>query len=68
MAASSRASAVFLTAIVGLGAVLRFWSIGAGAPWRMGVDEPFILSHAIQILKSGDFNPHFFDYGGEQAG
>ena len=50
--------------VVGLAAVLRFWAIGSGAPYRVGVDEPFVVATAVGIMKSGDFNPHFFDYGG----
>jgi 4-amino-4-deoxy-L-arabinose transferase-like glycosyltransferase len=46
------------------GAALRLWGIGAGAPFRMGVDEPVIVSIALRMIKSGDFHPHFFDYGG----
>jgi 4-amino-4-deoxy-L-arabinose transferase-like glycosyltransferase len=46
------------------GGALRLWGIGAGAPYRMGADEPVVLQTALGIVKSGDFNPHFFDYGG----
>jgi 4-amino-4-deoxy-L-arabinose transferase-like glycosyltransferase len=46
------------------GAILRFWNITAGLPYKIGVDEPVIANHAIQMMKSGDFNPHFFDYPG----
>jgi 4-amino-4-deoxy-L-arabinose transferase-like glycosyltransferase len=53
-----------VAAIVLLGAVLRFWGLDAGAPFRTGVDEPVILSTALRIVKTGDFHPHFFDYGG----
>ena len=28
----------------------------------LGVDEPEILDRAVRILRTGDFNPHFFDY------
>src|SRR5690606_39396412 len=30
----------------------------------MGVDEPAILSTALRMIRTGDFHPHFFDYGG----
>lgn len=46
------------------GAALRFWNLSAGLPYKIGVDEPIIADRAIHILKSGDFNPHFFDYPG----
>lgn len=39
-------------------------AIGAGAPYRVANDEPFVVGMALQIMKTGDFNPHFFDYGG----
>jgi 4-amino-4-deoxy-L-arabinose transferase-like glycosyltransferase len=50
--------------IVSLGAALRFWTIGAGAPYEIGVDEPVIVNTAVRMIKTGDFNPHFFDYPG----
>ncbi len=46
----------------GLG--LRCWSIGNGIPHTVGVDEPEILRRVVLMMKSGDLNPHFFDYGG----
>jgi 4-amino-4-deoxy-L-arabinose transferase-like glycosyltransferase len=30
----------------------------------MGIDEPVILKTAVTMIKTGDFNPHFYDYGG----
>ncbi len=53
-----------LVVIVAAGASLRAWGAGAGAPYRMGVDEPVIVSNALRMIRTGDFNPHFFDYGG----
>jgi 4-amino-4-deoxy-L-arabinose transferase-like glycosyltransferase len=53
-----------LLALLASGACLRLWGIGAGAPYRMGADEPIVLQTTLGIVKSGDFNPHFFDYGG----
>jgi hypothetical protein len=53
-----------LLAVLAAGALLRLWGIDAGAPYRMGVDEPVVLQTTLGIVKSGDFNPHFFDYGG----
>lgn len=54
----------FVCVIVAVAAALRVSSITAGAPFRMGVDEPVILETALRIIRTGDFNPHFFDYGG----
>jgi len=50
--------------VIAIGAALRFGAIGAGAPYRVANDEPFVVGMALQVMKSGDFNPHFFDYGG----
>lgn len=53
-----------LLALLSLGMFLRLWGIGAGAPYRMGVDEPVILENTLRMVKTGDFHPRFFDYGG----
>ena len=50
--------------IVLLGFTLRLWTIGNGIPHTTGTDEPVIMEKAVQIMRSGDLNPHFFDYGG----
>jgi 4-amino-4-deoxy-L-arabinose transferase-like glycosyltransferase len=44
--------------------LLRFWALDGGVPYAVGVDEPAIMNRAFQIMRTGDFNPHFFDYGG----
>jgi 4-amino-4-deoxy-L-arabinose transferase-like glycosyltransferase len=51
-------------AIVVLAAALRLWTVDSGIPHTVAVDEPAIMGRALNILKTGDFNPHFFDYGG----
>ena len=33
-------------------------------PFNIGVDEPEIMSRVVQMMRTGDFNPHFFDYPG----
>ena len=50
--------------ILAIGAALRFGAIGAGAPYRIANDEPFVVGTALRIMQTGDFNPHFFHYGG----
>ncbi len=45
-----------------LAALLRFWGLGQGIPFNPGVDEPEVMDRALRMMKSGDFNPHFFDY------
>jgi 4-amino-4-deoxy-L-arabinose transferase-like glycosyltransferase len=49
-------------AIVAAAAWLRLWNIGAGIPHSLGPDEPQIMNRVAHIMKSGDFNPHFFDW------
>jgi hypothetical protein len=53
-----------LLAIVSLGLGLRMWTIGGGVPHNVEDDEPVIMEKALHMMKSGDLNPHFFDYGG----
>jgi hypothetical protein len=36
--------------------------VGAGIPYAVGVDEPQIMDRAVRMMKTGDFNPHFFDW------
>lgn len=61
---SSFGSKAALFGILLLGLALRVWTIDYGIPHTVGVDEPEIMRRAIGMMKSGDFNPHFFDYGG----
>ena len=60
----SRWTALAAVAIVLIGATLRLWGITSGAPYRMAADEWVILSTSVGMVRAGDFNPHFFDYGG----
>jgi 4-amino-4-deoxy-L-arabinose transferase-like glycosyltransferase len=57
-------SAVTLAVIIICAAVLRFVGLGSGIPFNVGVDEPQIVDRAVGMIKTGDFNPHFFDYPG----
>lgn len=59
-----RPSASGLAAVLVTAAVLRFWALPNGIPFAVGVDEPEIVGRAVQMMKSGDLNPHFFDYPG----
>jgi 4-amino-4-deoxy-L-arabinose transferase-like glycosyltransferase len=43
-------------------AMLRFWALPQGIPFALGVDEPEVMGRAVRMMKTGDFNPHFFDY------
>jgi 4-amino-4-deoxy-L-arabinose transferase-like glycosyltransferase len=41
---------------------LRILGIQSGLPYTWHIDEPQVLHTALRILKTGDYNPHFFHY------
>ena len=45
-----------------IAAVLRLSHIGIGIPHNVGVDEPQIMNRVVAMMRTGDFNPHFFDW------
>ena len=47
-----------------LATALRFWAISSGIPHTTGTDEPEILGRSLRIMKTGNFDPGFYDYGG----
>jgi 4-amino-4-deoxy-L-arabinose transferase-like glycosyltransferase len=51
-----------LLLVLAAAALLRFWGLGHGIPFSVGVDEPEIMDRAVRMMKTGDFNPHFYDY------
>ena len=51
-----------LILILAAAAALRFWGLRQGIPFALGVDEPEIMDRAVRMMKTGDFNPHFYDY------
>ena len=55
-------SVITLVLILLLAALLRFVGIGSGIPFNIGVDEPEIMERAVRMMRTGDLNPHFFDY------
>lgn len=61
-AADLRPSRAGLALALGGAALLRLWALGSGIPYMIGVDEPEVMHRAVRIIKTGDFNPHFFDY------
>lgn len=63
-ASDMRRPQLLLAAIITVAAGLRFWGLGAGIPHSLGVDEPELMNRAVQMMRTGDFNPHFFDYPG----
>lgn len=61
---NARRGAMAIGLIVAVAAVLRFWGLSGGIPSSLGVDEPQIMVRSLAMVRSGDFNPHFFDYPG----
>jgi 4-amino-4-deoxy-L-arabinose transferase-like glycosyltransferase len=55
---------LWLLAVLAVAAALRFWHLGHGIPFAVGVDEPVVMQHVLAILRTGDYNPHFFHYPG----
>jgi 4-amino-4-deoxy-L-arabinose transferase-like glycosyltransferase len=51
-----------LALILAASAAARFWHLGAGIPHAVGIDEPQVVDRALRILRTGDWNPHVFDY------
>ena len=54
---SSTLALVLLVAVA-----LRFWAIGWGAPYLYHPDEHLVLHPALNIVRTGDVNPHWFQY------
>lgn len=48
--------------VVLVATALRVWHLGAGIPYALGIDEPQIMERAVRMMKTGDFNPRFFDW------
>jgi hypothetical protein len=57
-----RAGSGLAVVVVICAGVLRFWSLDTGIPYAVGVDEPQIMGRAVSMMKTADFNPHFFDW------
>lgn len=51
-----------LIAIVMLGFGLRLWGIGFGLPYTYWADEPSRISVSLNMLRTGDLNPHWLGY------
>ncbi len=52
-----------LLSVILLGFILRYWYASAGLPYLYYWDEPQTASTALKMMKTGDLNPHFFNYG-----
>src|SRR6187402_2621184 len=60
---SRRAGELAILAVVLAAATAaRLWYLDAGVPHSVGIDEPQIVDRALRILRTGDWNPHIFDY------
>lgn len=60
---SSRAFDIGLLLFTGIAFVLRLQYCYEGLPYLHYWDEPQLASTALSMMRSGDFNPHFFNYG-----
>ena len=49
-ASDMRRSVLTLALILLIAAVLRFWQLGAGIPYALGVDEPEVMERAVQMM------------------
>ncbi len=58
----SRDSQLQLTGITLLALALRIWGINFGLPYLYHPDEPRYVVIAQDIFKTGDLDPHFFNY------
>jgi 4-amino-4-deoxy-L-arabinose transferase-like glycosyltransferase len=63
-AVDMRSSTWAIGAVIAVALVLRFWNLSHGVPFAVGVDEPEIMERVVRMMRTGDFNPHFFDYPG----
>lgn len=59
---SETAWRLLLVSVLALAAALRLYRIDVGIPFAIGIDEPEVVGRAVQMMRTGDFNPHFFDY------
>jgi 4-amino-4-deoxy-L-arabinose transferase-like glycosyltransferase len=58
---AKRARLGLVLALVAAG-LLRFWALPHGVPYSVQVDEPEVMVRAVRMMKTGDLNPHFYDY------
>lgn len=53
---------IALVVILAVAAAARLWYLPSGVPHAVGIDEPQVIGRAVAILRTGDWNPHVFDY------
>lgn len=54
---------IALALVIALAFGLRYLQLNIGLPYLYFWDEPLTAGTALQMLKTGDCNPHFFKYG-----
>lgn len=58
-----RIDGVLLGGLMLFAFVVRVAYAGRGLPYLHHWDEPEIAFNALNIIRTGDFNPYFFNYG-----
>jgi 4-amino-4-deoxy-L-arabinose transferase-like glycosyltransferase len=53
---------VFLAIVLLIAFSLRTWGINYDLPYIFHPDEPFSMGIILNIFRSGNLNPHFYDY------
>lgn len=53
---------IMLGIILVIGFILRTYGNNFGLPMLFHPDEPTLINRAINIIETGDLNPHFFNY------
>ena len=59
----NRSKHIGIALVIGIAFGLRYLQLNIGLPYLYFWDEPLVAGTALQMLKTGDYNPHFFKYG-----
>ena len=59
----ARLAGLLLIAIIGSAFIVRLLRCSAGLPYLHEWDEPQTAGAALRMMQTGDYNPHFFNYG-----
>ena len=54
----------FIYVVLIFAAVLRFWELKIGLPYHYVTDEDFFINIPMNMLATGDLNPHWFGHPG----